>query len=90
MEKIEFCASCGRVISQEFLFCPFCGAKRAEEITFSELLEEPFGKMEKLVKTNHLKRLEVLEKRLSEIEEELNGFLYKKLCISEAALPKSK
>ena len=90
MEKIYFCSVCGRVLEESFLFCPYCGEQRISPLDFGDLLEEPFRKMETQSRTFQLERLNNLAVRLDKLENELNWFLYKKLCISKPSVPKSK
>jgi len=90
MEKIYFCSVCGRVLEESFLFCPYCGEQRSCSSDFCDLLEEPFRKMETQAGTYQLERLNNMAFRLNQLENELNWFLYKKLCISKASVPKSK
>mgnify|MGYP001018340311 CR=1 FL=1 len=75
MNEIRFCVKCGKILDDEFLFCPYCGADQGEADEFREILEEPFNEIERMVQTSAMERLKAIEERLEDLETELNGFL---------------
>ncbi|RKX77812.1 MAG: hypothetical protein DRP87_08165 [Spirochaetes bacterium] len=70
-----FCSFCGKVLSKEFNYCPFCGTTCKDVLTFENIVKESFDSVEKVNLTQGLHRLERLESHLVELEEELTAFL---------------
>jgi endogenous inhibitor of DNA gyrase (YacG/DUF329 family) len=75
MEEPEYCTFCGRVLRNEFSYCPFCG------VQCKDLNDEEFdvgperGEAESGESHRALHKLEEMETLLTSIEIELNVFL---------------
>jgi anaerobic ribonucleoside-triphosphate reductase len=75
MSEIRFCVRCGKILEEEYLFCPYCGSEQNATDLLEDILEEPFEKMERIVQKNAIERLQFIEEQLKTLEIELNGFL---------------
>ncbi len=63
------CGSCGRTISGEFVYCPWCGCSRADRRTdFAEARKS----VEQQQDCIRMQRISAMGRRLDELEKELD------------------
>jgi len=75
MEDTMYCSFCGRVVLNEFQFCPFCGVQCRDlpgSTDDDECLCEESNAPDS---ETAIHRLEVLVTTLADMESELNSFL---------------
>jgi DNA-directed RNA polymerase subunit N (RpoN/RPB10) len=78
MEEVIFCGSCGKVVSKEFSYCPYCGSRVQSGPAFQEVIDESFDQLEKSVRTIAFERLQNIERQLNSLDGELSAFMAKK------------
>ena len=75
MKNIEYCSFCGRILQNEFSYCPFCGVQCRD----SRETDLHFGRSDETAQRTEgcgaLHRLEELESALTDMEAELDLFL---------------
>lgn len=69
------CATCGRPLESDFLYCPQCGNRVAEAADFQEVLDGSFARLAAAEASHSVKRLEILDGRLRELESELEDLV---------------
>ncbi len=75
MEEVEFCSFCGRVISKEYHFCPYCGTAAAGVADLGAVVERSLDKAAAVSRRKTYDRLETMESALGKMERELDQFL---------------
>ena len=76
MDFVNVCSHCGKTISREFLYCPWCGMENADP-SDSAVLENLFGQLEQKQLSDRASRVRKIESQISEIEKGLDIFLGK-------------
>ena len=77
MEEVKFCSYCGKLTSSCYVYCPWCGKSLENKAGLAEVLDKPFGKIEKIQVEEKLEALDKLQSCLDSLEEELEAFLAK-------------
>jgi hypothetical protein len=76
MESVCVCRNCGKTIDRNFIYCPWCGEEQTEAVN-SRAFDAVFQKLEEHQNSDREKRLHRMEKKLDELEKDLNGFVLK-------------
>lgn len=74
VEGLTFCTFCGKVLSKDYYFCPYCGTQCRDD-NFEEITENGFKNLEKIELQDGLSRLNSLESMLDSLDTELTRFL---------------
>jgi ribosomal protein L32 len=80
MEPVSFCPHCGHVLERGERVCPGCGIEivdppRFESLSFEEVVENSFLRLEKVALRGYERRLEVARLRLEELDRELEQII---------------
>jgi len=75
MDKVSICHECGRTIESEFLFCPWCGASMENGESLSAQFDAVFTEVEAISLAMTGSRIDKIESRLGELENDLSLFL---------------
>ena len=65
------CIECGRTISKDFVYCPWCGYSRVS-VDDEETLNSMFDRFEENQKNTRMKHIYEMEHELDELEKELS------------------
>ena len=68
MDDTVYCAFCGRVIQNEYQFCPYCGVQCKDDLPVCVLSDPPQER-------STIERLTEIESTLENMENELDHFL---------------
>jgi len=74
MDKVSICHSCGRTIDSTFLYCPWCGTA-VEMEPVAARVEEIFSRIESMQYEHTGSRINLIENKLGELENDLSVFL---------------
>lgn len=74
MDKVSICHECGRTMDSSFQYCPWCGASVALE-PLAERVEEIFSRIETMQYAYTGSRINKIENKLGELENDLSVFL---------------
>ena len=77
MEFVCNCANCGKTIEKDFIYCPWCGKKHAQE-TDKEIFENVMKILEVKQSDNRNFRVKKIEQKIHELEDFFDNLLEKK------------
>lgn len=75
MAKVCVCASCGKTLESDFLFCPWCGTSAIDGSLPDERLEAACRRVSALQLRNARDRIARMEDELGELESALSLLL---------------
>ncbi|MCR5494881.1 MAG: hypothetical protein K6F15_04515 [Treponema sp.] len=64
------CSGCGRNLEKEFVYCPWCGERKS--FHNQEYFDIIYDRYSELNREKRQKQFRAIEKRLNELEDELN------------------
>ena len=74
MDLVAVCRGCGRLLEEDFLYCPWCGLERASANS-EEIMDDVFERLEVVANAGHEKRVKNLKNRLYSLECELDSLV---------------